>query len=559
MFDETKETQNTDQVTVNPYLAGAGEPVMQDVHAVENEPVVQDVVVEEVPTAEDAQQVAEEIPAQEAEPLSQEQPEQSFWQAAPAASPIPEEPKKNPAVKVAIILAIVAVVLIIAIVALAFSGLFGNKKTKIAQAFKNTMEESETYLKEVWQTENYEGMFEGEESRVEVDFTLPEDITVEAVVDSAEEEAGMVMDLGMAGNSLLELEVYLNESQIFIAIPEYFDYLFYIDLETIEDDIQVMIDNNMIDSYTAETILDALEMQEDAVEPSEEAVEQLGKDLKAAWTDMFEAVKVKEIDSKELTVNDEDVTCNGYAIELTPAIVADLGEATLAAYQDNDEIMEFIDYLELSYDTDAVTEALSSLEEMVDELRDIEADEEKEETLDINVYLYDDKVARIDVTDPEDDDAVWFAWNIEGGSFPLENTSIEIDMDGDEIEIYRTGSMEDGEYWAEYEYVDEYGTSYIFNTFYVPETGEFEFDLMEDDYFNWLYTYGTIVKADDHTIEIEIDTLELDEEEAAYGDIVISDECGDIKKPEGEEEINILTLSEEELEELIMEAYMALY
>ncbi len=546
MFDETKETQNEEQAaestpvqeTANPYLAGTEETVVQE-----------NVAEEETIASEEMEQ--EEV---KQEDVQQENP----WQATPVASPIPEEPKKNPAVKVAVILAIVAVVLIIAIVALAFSGLFGDKKGKIVQAFKNTMEESETYLKEVWQAESYEGMFEGMESSIEMDLTLPEDITLEAVVDSTEEECDIYMDLGMAGSSLVEIEAYADETQIFFALPEYFDYLFYIDLETLEDDIQVMVDNGMLDSYTADTLIEALEMQDDTVELSDEAIEQLEKDVNAAWAEMFEVLKVREIDSMELTVNDDEVECEGYAIELTAEALADLSEATLEAYQGNDEVMDFLEFVEESYDTDFFTQWLERLEESGEEMREYAEDEEDLE-LDVNVYLYEEKIARIDIVNPDDEDEVWFAWNIEGGNFPLENTGVEIDIDGTAVEFYRTGSMEDGEYWVEYEFVDEYGTSYVLDTYYVPETGEFEIDLMEDEYWNWLYTYGTIEKTDDHTIEIEIDTFEMDEEEILYGDIVLIDECGDIEKPEGEEEINILTMTEEEWEELIMEAYLALY
>lgn len=560
MFDETKETQNGEQAvestpvqeTVNPYLAGAEEPVAEK--TVATEPAATEPAATE-PTAE-------EPVAAETEPgasAASEGTQQNFWQAAPVASPIPEEPKKNPAVKVAIILAIVAVVLIIAIVALAFSGLFGNKKAKVAQAFKNTVEESETYLKEVWQAESYEGMFKNKESRIEMDLTLPEDITLEAVVNSTDEEADVYMDLGMGGSSLVEIEAYSNETQVYIALPELFDYLFYVDLETLEDDIEVMVDNGMIDSYTADTLVEALEAQSEGIELTEESVEQLEKDINAAWKNMFEAVTVEEIDSEEFTVNDEDVECDGYAIEVTPDILADIAEATANAYLENEEVMAWLESIEASYDTDAITEGLDTLQESAEELRDIEKDEVEDATFYVNIYIYEDKVACVEATEPGDEDEVWFTWVIEGGNYPLENTYVELVFDGDEIEIYRNGSMEDDEYWVEYELVDAYGTSYVMDVFYVPETGEFEIDVMEDDYWNWLYTYGTIEKTDDHTIEIEIDSLEVDEEEIMYGDIVLADECDKIEKPEGDEEINILTMTEEEWEELIMEAYLAFY
>lgn len=202
---------------------------------------------------------------------------------------------------------------------------------------------------------------------------------------------------------------------------------------------------------------------------------------------------------------------------------------------------------------------LDTIKESAEELRDIDEDDIEDSTFYVNVYVYDEKVAHVEVTEPGDEDEVWLVWGIEGGNYPLENTYFEFTYDGDELEIYRNGSMEDDEYWVEYELVDTYGTSYVMDVYYTPETGEFEIDVMEDEAWNLLYTYGTFEKTDDHTIEVEVEAFEVDEEEILSGDIVLKDECDAIAKPEGSKEINILTMPMEEWEELIMEAYMALY
>lgn len=477
----------------------------------------------------------------------------------PATAESAGEPKKNPAVKVVIILAILAVILVVAIVALVVSGLFGDKKGKIAQAFKNTFVQSGEYLEEVWQIKEYEGMFENKECSGELSLTMMEEVTVDATIDSTEDATGIYLDLGMAGSSMLKLEAYADESKIYAVLPEYFDYLFYVDLENLEDDIQVMVENGMLDAYTADSVTDALEMKGESVELSEEAVEKLEADINAAWAKMYEAVSVKEIASEEFEVNSETVKCDGYAIEVTPAILADIAEDSANAYLENEEVMAWLERLEKSYDTNAITEGITTLKEQSEELREMDEEEAEDATFYVNVYLYDEQVAYVEATEPGEEDTIWFAWAIEGGSYPLENSYIELTLDGDEIEIYRNSSFEDGEYWVEYELVDAYGTSYILDTYYTPETGEFEVDVMEDDYWNLLYTYGTFAKVDDHTIEVEIETLEVDEEEILYGEITLMDECGEIQKPEGGEELNIFTLTEEEWTALIMEAYMALY
>lgn len=463
-------------------------------------------------------------------------------------TPIQNKPKKNPAVAIVIALAVVVVVLIIAIVALVFSGVFGDKKTKLAKAMTVTFTESGDYLKEAWGADQYEGMFEDKEYSLEADLALPEGISLEMSCDANEDASDLYVDIAMAGSSMVELEGYFDGSQMLIAIPNMLDYVFAINMDTIEEDIWVMVDNGLIDEYTAEDAIEALNTTE-TDEISEEAAEQLGEDLLEAWKKFYDSVEVEEIESEELTVNGEKQKCKGYAVVVTGEQAATLMEDVINVIEDNDEAKDaFVSAVKangMDYD-----EAMSEFEDALDDMRD------SEEELEVDIYLYDEKVAQIYWED--DDDDFSFTWDIEGGNFPLENTSIKVESDYDgNFEIIRTGSMDESDYCSEYEIIDEYGTSYVIDTCYNTENGEVSIEFSEDGESS-IYVAGSMAKEDDSTIEIAIDTIQVEEEEILSGDITIMNECGDIVKPEGEVK-NALTMTMEEWENIVMEAYMSMY
>lgn len=557
MFEETKENQTTEQEAVqsevvqetakvqeetNPYLANTASSVAETAQVTDS---AADVVVTEAVAEETVQ---EQFMTGES---AQEQSAQANPFGAQAASPIPEEPKKNnSATKVAIALVAVAAVLIIAIVAIAFSGLFGNKKTEIAKAMKATFSESGDYLKEVWMTEQYEGMFKDKEYSVEAEFELPEGIGFEMEMDATEEESDLWMDISMAGSSFVELEGYFTETQLFVALPELFDYVFFMDLETIEDDIWVMVDNGMIDEESAELLVESLDT-EAAEELSEEASEQLLKDIKAAWDKFYKEIEAEKIDSKKIKVNGEKEECKGYALIFTAEQTATLFEEVVAAYTENEEVMDIMETTMEAMDED-IDDALDEIEDFIDEIRD-EGDEEAQ----MEFYLHDGKVVQIYMEDHDGEETV-FEWTFAGGNFPMENMEMKLGSEYDGyFELIRSGSMKDGKYKAEYEIIDDYGTSYILDVRYTPEDGEVSMEYLEDEW-SYLFLMGTFEKTDDSTLEIEVDTFEVEDEELLSGEMVIVNEAGDIEKPDGEE-INFLTMTEEEWTDIIMEAYEMFY
>lgn len=523
MFDETNENQNVTE----------GQNITEGQNAAEEQNVTDKQVITEAQTTVNPY-IAGEMP-----------------QSVPV-SPIPEEPVKKSSNKVVIgVIAGIAALLLIIVLVLIFGGLFKNDKQMIMDALKATFTESGNYMKEAWGIEQYEGMFEEDIYTVDAQMDLPEGIGVGMTIQNNADAYGIYADGSMYGSSLVDIQIYMDDAEIVAALPGMVDYVFTINRATLADDIQNMVDMDMIDQQSADEIIALNEgSEEEAI--SEEAYEQFEKDVMQACAAFFDKCEVEKGKSKELPVNGEDVNCKGYVLVITGENMAQFAEDIKAAYQNNEEcvnaafgVYESAD-IELPYDLD---ELYDSLDELAEECRD------SEENAEIEFYLYDGKVAQIYV---EFDEGEYMAWNIEGGNFPLENTSIVMeDTSGVLFEIKRTGS-DGNRYRAKYEISDGYET-YVFEIKYSKENGDFAIDLSDDVYdYSILSMEGRFEKVSDSAIEISIDSLEIEEETVLSGDITIENTCDTIERPEGVEK-EFLLLSEDELEAIMWEIVMSMY
>lgn len=506
MSEETRENQVE---TVNPYLAE--ETVKQDTDSANSEPVNEE----------------------------------------PVAGKPQEPKKKDTAAKVVIRLIAAAAVILIAVLIIVFSGVLKSEKKIVEEALKETFAESGDYIETAWSMEEFEGMFEEETQTVEAEFSLPEGVGLDMIVQQDGEVCGFYIDASMAGSSVIAMEAYLDDSVLVFALPDMLDYAFTINRETLSDDIWNLVDMGMFTEEDAEMFIALNEGQQES-EISEETLTALAQDIIVSCTEFYNNCTVEKTEEKELYVDGEDRKCKGYSLVVEYTKLADLLDEILTAFEENEEIIAFLEsYMQTEYEYEDVDiyEAFDELREEIDTLRE---DEERQITVDF--YVYDGKIAQIYCEVDEDNS---FEWNIEGGSFPLENTNMLITVDDEEIELIREGSDEDGEYRAEYTMLDEYGYELVLDIRYNKEDKAIEIDFLEDGY-SIMFIAGSIEKEDDTAIAVSIDTLEIDEEEILSGDITISNECDEITVPAGEE-LDVLTMSEDDwntvLEELIMSMY----
>ena len=355
-----------------------------------------------------------------------------------------------------------------------------------------------------------------------------------------------MMGVEMAAN------IYTDDKEIVIELPEMIDYLLTINRETMDSDIQNLVEMGMLDQETVDELVALNEgTDEDAI--SEEAYEKFQKELMDTLKNFYNACEMKKGDSKELTVNGKNVNCKGYVLVITSEDTADFVENLKVVYQDNEECLKSISSLYESSNLDSLSDLDSLYEkfdEAVEELRDME-----DKTAEIEFYLYSGKVAQIYF---EGNDDAYIEWNIEGGNFPLENTSFTYEDEfGDRFVIERRGSCEDDKYQARYEAVNEYDEPVAFEIQYKKNKGDFSLEILEDG-DSFILIDGNIDKSDDNTVDVDIDTLEMDGESVLSGKISIANICDDIKRPTGEER-EMLLLSEDEWTQVVMDIVESFY
>ena len=413
-----------------------------------------------------------------------------------------------------------------------------------------TFEESGDYLGEVWQTEQYKDMFKDEKMTMDMEIDV-QGVNLDVTLQQNKEVRSAYVETGMAGTTLIEMEAYGDEEVLMVSIPNMLDYVFTVEMETAADDIMNLADVGILDEETAESLSEALKSGDNSGSAiSEEATKQFEKDLLAAVKKFYKSTEVKSGDSKKLTYDGKARSCKGYVLVGTVGDFAVFCEDIMNAVEDNAEI---VDYFESALSTGSNNYDIDDeFEDLRDTIEDLDEDD-KEEEFEIEFYLYDGKIAQIYME--VDEDAI--EWNFEGGAFPMENMSLYVDIDGDPyLDVIREGSMDDGEYSAAYTIIDEFGDEFTLEAFYATEDGDFEVEVLEDG-DSLAYMEGYIEKTDKSTIEMGIDSLEVEGEEIGSADIVIENNCDKLKKPNGEE-LYILTLSKSEWEDRIDEFYDAI-
>lgn len=474
----------------------------------------------------------------------------------PTVSPIPEEPKKKDnSVKIVVGLLIVAVIALIAVIIFMFTrkGVSSDPKEAVEEALEATFEESGEYLADVWDLEQYEGMFEGDDFSLEADLDVTGGINVNMLMQQKDDVIGFNVEAESFGITI-GLDGYIDDREVRVALPGMLDYVFTVDRETLSEDIWNLVDEGMIDEETAEEIIALNEGQIQSDNLSVETAEKLGGAVIDSWTKFYDKASMEEMkDTKKLEVNGQNRDCQGYQLSITYGDAADFIEEIVALYLENEEVKAVLDAEMISsgYSESDLEDIYDELNKEIDDfLEDLR--EDSEESIVIEIYLYDGKIAQVYTKV----DKTEFEWNVQGGNFPLENTSLTISDRYSELELRRTGSMEKGEHRAEYVISDGY-EEFVIDVRYEKETGDYYFDFLYDD-DSMLFMTGTLEKEDDSTLVIVIDSFDIDEEAIFDGTITISDECDDIDKPKGEEK-EVLFMDEDDWDDIYYEIIFSLY
>lgn len=472
-----------------------------------------------------------------------------------AVTPGPEK-KPNNAVKI-IIPAAVLIILVAILVGVAFAtGKLGggNGKKEIAEAMAATFTQSGDAMKDAWELDEYKDMFKDKQMSFDAVLTVLDDLDLDLIYNRDDTVSSLYLGASFYGSDYLEAILYADEEEFSFGIPGLIDYVFYVDRTRLEDDIWNLVDEGLIEAETAENLI-ILNQGEQDLSGTEEGAEQGGQEILNIVKEIYKKSEVKKIDSKTLEVNGEDKNCKGYVVIITPQQISDFFIAYKEVYEENEAFQNYADQLmAMGAGYDSVEEFLEDTDPAgrLQELAD-EALEEITEDIEICFYLYDGIIARISYEEDRDN---YFEWDIKGGNFPLENTDITLVIDGYENYISRSGSMKKGIYTASYEIDIDYETLYLDIEY---DTGSGDLDIEAYDYYSELTFNGNIDKTiPGSELVIDIYSMDMDYEEVLYGDIIISNQCGEIEHPEGDT-FDVLEMTEDDYYDILGEIIYRMY
>ena len=472
---------------------------------------------------------------------------------------MPEKGKKSGDIIKIIIPAAVLVILVGLLVGVALAtGVIGSKRKTIMKAVAYTFSQSNKAIGDVWEMKDYKGMFENKQMSMTADLNFGREAGIELQVDADKETVGGYLDIKYYGMSMAEADYYFDNEEMMLCIPGITDYVFYVDRRTIEEDIKGLIEEFDLDRSWEDY---AKTLNEDSQNSAliEEGMLQAGEEFAAAIRNLFDGIQVSKTQNKKLTVDGSERSCKGYAVTITGEQLAGLVRKYIEIYERNEAFENYFnDLMAYGMGFDSREEFLkyNDIPEMFEELA---VKIEESDPFVMEFYIYKKALAQIyfDAGDGE-----YLQWDIEGGNFPLENMNLEIYTGSDTYNLTRSGSYDSGKniYEAEYKITSDAMPDYEFMRFgveYNKKKGDFKFDLMFD--YTEFVLEGDIDKIKPGSeLSIGIDTFEVDGEEVMSGDIYLSNECGEIVKPEGER-VNVLKLTEDEWYEILWEMSESLY
>lgn len=446
----------------------------------------------------------------------------------------------------------IGLVLILAGVAAA-TGMFSDRKKIITQAFTNTFAQSAEAVGKVWQMEEYSDIFADGQYAVDMDFNLDGYLQLEMQIDTSKDAYGAFFDIGYFGSSLLQANLYVDETELLFGMPYYIgDYVFYVDRDSLNEDVQNLIRNGLIDEETADYIRTLNEGSRN-VDFQDDELKQGFKELAGEITHIFHTIKVEKAESKSLTIDGGKKNCKGYVVTLTGQHLADYFLSIKEVYEKNEAFRNYCNESAALGAGFSSTEDFLSIYDPARLLEEYAQEIDAQKELDIYFYINKKVLAQVYTEFGEGNSHLELEWNILGGSFPLENTEFILSSSTDEFVLSRRGSMEKNSYEAEYEMkMDDQGM--IITLEYDKDRGDFQINAGFDNgiYLTTLLLEGDIDRSKE--LRINLDNLEIDEEEILAGEITIYDKPRKIEKPEGKK-LDILKMSEEEWEEIIEEIF----
>lgn len=403
----------------------------------------------------------------------------------------------------------------------------------------------------------------------------------EILCDQKAKKSRLDFGVGYSGSDIVSGQLYIDDKQLAVAVPELMDKVFYVEYDNIINELKDSALLNMIGIPE-----DELSIIEESIDAIKEALEEVDVDEAMSFLTGFEKeieqfkeeIEVEEIEADKFEINGKERKCAGYEVVITEDAMIDLVEAAIEYYFLSDDAKDFYESLEEQADEAGIYLEIDDIYYMIEEL-----EEDKDEYLDsideyisdieIEMYIYDGEIVMLEaettITDPEgsfgeDGFEVGVELECTGGEYSVyDNYELAIKVMGmTMVKIEKESETDDDEYTVELKLsgaaIEEVTAGCEFTI--DKKDGDFEFVL------GFGNEYETIEVTAEGILEVEKKKsvkVEFDELTFRYTDIyweetnsiTLSGECYiecdiDVSMPKGDK-FNLLTDKMSDLEGLI--------
>lgn len=392
------------------------------------------------------------------------------------------------------IVAIVAVLVVLALIigALFYLDIFTPAKVKVSKAIWNTLNEdtlypviSKTY--EITDTDTYS--VEATVSTTVEDYAV--DINMNAAVDCANGKMSADGYVGVGGLLSEATKIYYDDTKLRIKLPELtdlvFEYNYNKDNEGLLAEMMDEADDFSEKEFNSYLISTSVLMKEK---------DRISKLYNGKLAEIYDKAVVNRIDSREFDIDGKKVKAVGYTLRL-----------------DRNDIEELLNLQEETFKkvySAAISEAYDSMDTLPlesiigdftkDDIVDMLSDEIVDNTnMDINIYIYDKKVAALEVESLNLNMSIY----LNGGSNRTSNMVVELKEGNKKASetIKRTSSMSGSKETGTIEFEDMQ-----LNYEYDTESGEYSVNVSELEEFIIDFNGEYLIVDDDSTIKFKFKT-----------------------------------------------------
>lgn len=385
-------------------------------------------------------------------------------------------------------------------------------------------------------------------------------VTGTTLLDFSGKKASMMLKLTAADTALLGLQLYADEMQLLLALPELFRPVLLLNYA----------DDNLLEQLCASPLLAMLGMDEtelrelvgslnteDSAEMTAEVtrlIENMAEEISRSADEFYQTRTVSKTEAAELTVGGKSVKAKGYVMSFDKEDLSDFIEAYMDAAMSAMEQLEQLDAEAVTV-TGSREEVAAALEELKGELSDLE----------ITMYTYKKRLAKIEVQTRISGQKLVCTAELDAAGSSFDNMTVSVKFDTEDVEVdvkltHETENTKDG-----------YSSKWVARVNGVKCSLRTDYDKVRGDLDMELNLAGEIeVKLAGEVSELsrgtkltfavqELSVTEYEETTTFPLDaelrLAVLDE--EITAPEGTQK-NLLTMTEEDFNSLMMEVYMNL-